>query len=385
MATQAQSPFSAVARINDAVVTAYEVEQRVLFLEVVRAPGNLRAEALEALVNERLQVAEANRMGVAATAADIEVGIAEFAGRAELSPEAFLEAIGQEGVAPETFRDFVANGISWRNVVQARFGARARAEITDAALARALEFTPSLDSTQIRLAEIIVPLTPENQEILRGELERLMGDLNFQIDAFSEAARQISAASSRDAGGLTDWRALDGIPPQLREDMVLLAVGEIYGPVNLGQAMGIFQMRGLSEGAAPRPPIASIDYATIPLPPLSTEAGQQAAAALRAEIDVCDDLYGTRPGGFARQDQPLGAIATDIALELAGLDVGEMSFALTRDGGTSTLALMLCARTAATEEDAREAARQQLFGERLAAYSEALLEELRADAIITFD
>lgn len=381
----AQSPFAAVARVNDSIVTAYEVDQRALFLEVVRAPGDLRAQAFETLINERLQVAEANRLGVAATPQDIEAGIAEFAARAELSPEAFLEAILQEGVAPETFRDFVANGISWRNVVQARFGARARADVTDADVAQALEFGASLDGAQIRLAEIIVPITPENEDILRGELERLMGDLNFRIEDFSQAARQFSAAASREQGGLTDWRGLDSIPPQLREEMVLLAVGETYGPVNLGQAMGIFQLRGLSEGAEARAPIASIDYVTIALPSIATDAGREAAAALRAEIDVCDDLYGTRPGGFTRQDQPPGAIATDVALELAGLDAGEMSFALTRDGGAQTLAVMLCARTVATEDEAREAARQELFGTRLEAYAQALLEELRADAIITVD
>ena len=39
-------------------------------------------------------------MGVVATPADIEAGIVEFSSRAELSPEQFLQAIGDEGVAP---------------------------------------------------------------------------------------------------------------------------------------------------------------------------------------------------------------------------------------------------------------------------------------------
>lgn len=381
----AQSPFSAIARVDDAIISGFELDQRALFMEVIRTPGDLRSKALEALVNERLQVAEARRMGVVATPADIEAGIVEFASRAELTPDEFLQAIGEDGVAPETFRDFVANGISWRNVVQTRFGAQVRAAISDADVARALAFTPRLESAQILLAEIIVPITPENQEILRGELKQLMTDLNFEIDTFSEAARQFSAAATRDEGGLTGWRALDAIPPQLREDLVLLAVGETYGPVNLGPAMAIFQMRGLSEGDFRAPPVASVDYVTIALPAVSTEAGAAAAAALRAEINLCDDLYARRPGGFERQDQPLGAIPTDIAMELARLDAGEMSFALTRNGGETTLAVMLCNRRIVEPEAGLEAVRQQLFAQRLAGYADALLEELRADAIITID
>lgn len=381
----AQSPFSAVARVDDAIVSAYELEQRALFLEVIRTPGDVTAKALEALVDERLQLAEARRMGVVATPEDIRAGLTEFAARAELTPEEFVQAIGAEGVAPETFRDFVSNGISWRNVVQTRFGPRAAAEVSDADVARALAFGPRLDNAQILLAEIIVPLTEENQEILSSELVRLMGDLNFQTDRFSQAARQFSAAATREEGGLTGWRTLESIPPQLREDMVLLAVGETYGPVNLGPALAIFQMRGLSDGEFRSPPVATIDYVTLALPSVATDAGAAAAAALRAEIDQCDDLYAKRPGGFERQDQPPGAIAGDIAAELARLDAGEMSFALTRNGGTVTLAVMLCARRVAAPEGGLDAVRQQLFTERLAGYADALLAQLRANAVITLN
>ncbi len=379
----AQSPFSAAVRINDSIVTWYEVEQRARFLEILRAPGDLRAEALETLVNERLQVAEARRMGVTATPEEIEAGVAEFAARADLGAEQFIRTIGEEGVAPETFRDFVANGISWRNVVRSRFGSRV--QITDADIDAALEFAPRLDPAQILLAEIVVPLTPENQENLRSELARLAADLNFDTETFSEAARRFSAAPTRENDGLTGWRPLMAVPPQLREDMILLAFGETYGPVSLGPAIAIFQMRGLSEGSYRRQTVTSVDYVTIPLPSIATEEGAAAAAALRAEVDTCDDLYATRPGGFERFDQPLGAIPGDIAMSMAALDAGEMSFDVTRNAGTTTLAVMLCARAIEEPEAGREAVRQQLIGQRLEGYADALLEELRADAIITYE
>ncbi|NKX44736.1 peptidylprolyl isomerase [Roseicyclus persicicus] len=382
----AQSPFSAAVRINDGIVTWYEVDQRALFLEVVRTPGDLRAEALETLVNERLQVQEARRMGVVATPEEIEAGVVEFAARADMGPEQFLRAIGEEGVAPETFRDFVANGISWRNVVQTRFGTRARAQVTDAAVEAALAYTPRLEGAQILLAEIVIPVTPENQESLRADLTQAAADLNFNVDDFSEAARRFSAASTREDDGLTGWRPLNAVPPNLREDMVLLAYGETYGPVPLGPAIAIFQMRGLSEGAFRGPTVTSVDYATVALPSRATEEGAAAAAALRAEIDVCDDLYGQRPAGsFERVDQPLGAIPGDIAMALAALDPGEISFDVTRNGGATTLAVMLCARTVAEPEAGLEAVRQQVYVQALQRYADALLEELRADAIIAYE
>ena len=381
----AQSPFSVAARVNDSVVTWYEVEQRALFMEIVRTPGDLREKALEALVDERLQVQEARRRDELATPEEIEEGVAEFAARADLGPEQFIRNIGEEGVAPETLRDFVANGISWRNVVRARYGARVRAGITEADIDEALAFSPRLESARILLAEIVVPLTPENEDNLRGELARLAGDLNFDTETFAAAARRFSAAQTREDGGLTGWRPLNAVPPQLREDMILLSPGETYGPVPLGPAMAVFQMRGLSEGAFEGPEITSVDYATIPLPSAATEEGAAAAAQLRADLDVCDDLYAERPGAFERSEQPLDAIPGDIAMALAALDAGEIGFDVTRNAGATTLAVMLCARNVAEPEAGREAVRQQVFSQRLERNAEALLEELRADAIISYE
>jgi hypothetical protein len=120
-------------------------------------------------------------------------------------------------------------------------------------------------------------------------------------------------------------------------------------------------MRGLSDGEFRAPPVASIDYVTLALPAVSTDAGAAAAAALRAEIDVCDDLYATRPGGFERQDQAPGAISGDIAAELARLDAGEISFGLTRNGGAVTLAVMLCERRIALPEDGPEGLTETVY------------------------
>ncbi|MBF9046678.1 hypothetical protein LSUCC0031_06050 [Rhodobacterales bacterium LSUCC0031] len=383
MPTAAQSPFTAVARVNDAIVTQFEIDQRALFLEVIRTPGDLQAIALEALVNERLQMAEARRLDVLASEAEIAEGIAAFAARAELSADEFLDAIGQEGVAPETFRDFIANNISWRNVVQARFSGRARAATSDDAVARALAHDPQLGSGEILLAELIVPVTPENRDTLRDDLARLAADLNFEIDLFTQAARRFSAAPTREDGGLTGWRALDAIPEQLSKELMLLSVGETYGPVVLGPAIAIFQLRGLSQGSYRAPVAASLDYATLTLPAQQTEEGQAAITALRADIDQCNDLYALRPGAFTRQDQPLSAIPTDIAMVLATLDAGEIGLTL-GEAGTTT-AVILCARSITPPEGEIEAVRQRLFAIQLEAEARALLEELRADAIITYN
>jgi peptidyl-prolyl cis-trans isomerase SurA len=132
------------ARVNDDIVTNYEIQQRRRFLSLLNAPGDVVAQARETLINERLQVQAARRFGVLATAEEIEDGVTAFASQANMSAQQFINALGQSGVAPETVRDFISVGISWRNVVRARFAASS--QVTDAEIDRALAEGGSADA-----------------------------------------------------------------------------------------------------------------------------------------------------------------------------------------------------------------------------------------------
>ena len=51
----AQNMFAPVATINDSVVTEFEVQQRVRFLQILNARGATRKAAIESLIDERLR------------------------------------------------------------------------------------------------------------------------------------------------------------------------------------------------------------------------------------------------------------------------------------------------------------------------------------------
>jgi len=88
----AQNQFSPAVKVNDQVITNYEVDQRARFLTLLRAPGDPAEEALKALINDRLQSQAASAAGITATQEEVEVGMEEFAARAELTAEDFIKA-----------------------------------------------------------------------------------------------------------------------------------------------------------------------------------------------------------------------------------------------------------------------------------------------------
>ena len=381
----AQNPFSAAVEVNDSIVTNYEISQRMRFLQVLNSQGDLRQQALDALVNERLQLGAALAVGAEASPEDIEEGLTEFAARANLGPEQFLRQMASEGVAPETVRDFVANGITWRNVVRARFGPTI--EITDEDVERALELGTVLGGgLEIALAEIIIPLTPDNRSNLVSELGRLGRDLNGNTERFSEAARRFSAAPTREAGGVTGWRPIAALPEGLRDRFMQMGYGQVTEPVPLGggQAYALFQYRGQREVTSPRLPIVSIDYVTVAIPGGRTPEALAEAARIGAAVDVCNDFNGVIPGGFTEHSVPPGQVPSDIARALDALDNHEMSTAVTRNDGTVLLAVMLCDRVTSEPDAGVDGIRQQLFGQQMERLADNYLDQLRAEARIAY-
>lgn len=378
----AQSLFSPAIRVNQDIVTWYELEQRIQFLNALGIPGGSEDEVRQELIDDRLRKQAMQQAGIAAAPEDVQAGIDEFAARGRLTTDQFLQLLGNEGVDPETVRDFVANQLAWREYISARY--LSQANPTEDEINRALGQSGG-GGLQVLLSEIIIPVNPQTlaqTELLAEEIANLQG-----VDAFSAAAAQYSAADTRNNGGRLDWLNLSNLPPALQPVVLRLKDGEITDPVSLPNAIALFQLRGLREVATGAPSFSKIDYATYYLPGGRSAETLAAAARLKEEIDTCDDLYGVAkdqpPEVLERVDASPSEIPRDIAVELAKLDPNEVSTTLTRNNGQTLVFLMLCNRTRDLgEETTRADVANALTQQRLQAFSASLLEQLRADATI---
>jgi len=378
----AQSLFSPAIKVNQDIVTWYELDQRQQFLTVLGAPGSSESEVRQALIDDRLRNQAMRNAGIEAAPEDVQVGIDEFAARGQLSTDQFLQLLANQGVDRETVRDFVANQLSWREYVSARFLSQARPSEDE--INRALGQAGG-GGLQVLLSEIIIPVnqqTVAQAELLAEEIAQLQG-----FDAFSAAATQYSAAATRNDGGRLDWLNISNLPPALQPVILGLKNGDITQPLSLPNAIALFQMRGLREVAIGAPSYSKIDYAIYYLPGGRSAETLARAANLREEVDTCDDLYGIAQGQppevLERIEASPSEIPRDVALELAKLDLNEVSTALTRNNGQSLMFLMLCTRTVDRgEETSRADVANALTQQRLEAFSESLLEQLRADATI---
>lgn len=392
-AVEAQNMFAPVVRVNDRVVTQYELTQRTLFYQALRAPGDIRQLAIDKLIEERLQMQAADSFGVTVSDEQLQEGLAEFAGRANLSPEQFLGAIGRLGIAPETVYDFIRAGVAWRAVVRGRFGPQTT--VTEAEIDRALATASAGEASggqsaglRVLLSEIFLPTNTAEAAALAQQRAAEIAQITT-VEAFAEAARQYSAAPTRANGGRQGWVDVANLPAAVRAQIFGLSPGQVTAPIETANALAIFQLRAIEETGAPVEQTVAVEFARFFLPGGRTQRNLAEAEKIATSVDNCDDLYGVAKGlpedRLLRDTLPVEQISGDIALELAQLDAGEVSTNLVTGDGGALVVLMMCGRTLAIAEEVdRERVRANLTNLRLASYANGYLEELKASAYIQY-
>jgi len=383
----AQGLFTPVVKINDDIVTRYELEQRISMLGALGVQGELREQAIEGLIGDRVRIAEAKAFGLVVTEEQIAQALEEFAARNGQTVEGVIKVLAARGVAGETLRDFVASNFMWQTLIRQRFanGTTVSEAEVDAALAATGEST----NLRILVSEIVLPMI-EGQE---DEIRKLARDISKlrSLDEFSNAAKQFSVANSRANGGKLDWVPLSNLPPTLRPILLPLAVGEVSEPLELPNAVALFQMRGLAETSPTSGNVSSVEYALVSVAatdetPELSQLSSIAESALR-----CDDLYGLTRGLSGAEISIRTQLPNDVprreSLWLARLDAGETLVDTSTNAQGELIAnlVMLCSRTSSANRDvSREQVRLRLLNEKLNARAVSLTESLKGSARIVY-
>ncbi|MCJ8139766.1 peptidylprolyl isomerase [Falsirhodobacter halotolerans] len=369
----AQNLFAPHAIVNGSAITNWELQQRERFLTVLRAPGDARRLAEDGLIEDRLKLDAGKQMGIEVSDEELADGMEEFAGRADMNTDQFVGQLAQAGIDETTFRDFVRSGIIWRHVVRDRFSQRVI--ISEADIDRALENASQSPNIRVLLSELILPAPPGQEQQALNAAEDIAARVTAG-ESFARFAEQYSASPSAQNGGALEWLPLADLPPGLQPVFLGLSPGGVTQPLQVPNAVALFQLRQLDE-SAPTARATEVDYALFPL---ATAAD---GAVVRGRVDSCNDLYTVaRENGVAvqRQTQATASLPADLSGTIAGLDQYESAVVMR---GASLSLVMLCARRAVQENAVdRDAIRNQLTNQQLSALADVYIKQLRDNAII---
>lgn len=372
----AANPFAPAITVNGLVITQFELEQRARFLQILGQPGDSAKLAEEQLIADRLRQQAAKALGVTASRDELAAGMASFAAQGNLSTDAFLAKLGEAGVQPQTLRDFIQAGLLWRGVMRQKFGGRIH--ISEAEVDRAIaNGAASGGGLRLEVSEIVLP--NDGKMDVDMVAQRIYDRVKSPADFAAQAALNSKVASARNGGAL-GWMDEKSLPPNVAAALAALKPGEMTKPIRQEAGTVMYLLQGRSEGPGPNKGAMMVDYAVLQ-PAVGSDPVRIAAG-----LTNCDQLNtlarGLDPLALQRQTQAEASLPADLRGVVAGLDAGEASV-VAGASGTARL-VMLCSRAPRSQvEISREDVRAGLVDQRVGLLSNAYMEELRSEALIT--
>lgn len=374
----AQNPFAAARKVNDQIISNWDVDQRVrLYRAFGFNPAQPRTLALEELTQDKLKISAARIAGASVTEEGFDQALQNYAAQRQLSIGALRSRLQSAGVAPETFDQFLNTSILWRAIIDARF--RSRAQPSDADLRDTLQFAASQSSESVFLREIAIPFAERGQQGARDLADRIISQVRGGSN-FASLAREFSRSRTAPRGGAIGWTPTANLPAQMASEVLTLTPGEVTGKIEVPNGIIVLQVVDIREDTGGRPD-AFVTYVRYDLP-----AGADTAALISqtTRFQSCLDaeiaLDGFSGNSGLVGPVPVGSLDGDIALTIAALDPGEAAPAMPVPDVQSVI--YLCTRGIDIAPEQTEALRSQIFNQRMNAYAAGYLQELLADAVI---
>ena len=373
----AKDIFAPAIQVNEMIITQYEIDQRSLFFELLKFPGNHKKEAEKSLIDDRLKLKAAEKFNVEANPTALRLEMELFAKRANLTVEQFAKRLKKSGVDRVTWENYMLIPILWFETVNRKFA-------SEMSSSKLIDNTASQSTArseiQVLLTEIIIPVQLGFEEEANQRIAALRKIKS--LESFSEAASTYSVAPTRDVGGKIKWQNMSSLPAVVRPLISGLSIGEVSEPLPISGGLAIFQLRDLRESNK-KSKSSFVDYIEFKF-----KKNPKINKLIMSNVIICDDLYSfvksTQESELNRKNEKENSLSKELRNTLSELDQNE--FVLKDQDGVTSKLLMVCGRNETenlSKTDMNEISRS-LANKRLLSLANSYLENLRQEARIIF-
>ena len=190
--------------VNDDPISDYDIDQRTRFLAITsqqQPSPELKQQATDMLIDERLQTQEGRRQGATAEEHDVTAILEDMAKKNNLTVDGLATALSHAGVGIKTLKDRIRAQIAWQESVRRKF--RNDIQIGEVDVDKAMSeagvetgtagATPAESALQLRQVKFEIP-AGANQGTIAARLaaaERLRA----RFDTCADLAKGIDGAS----------------------------------------------------------------------------------------------------------------------------------------------------------------------------------------------
>ena len=257
----AKSADYIVAVVNSESVTDNEVKFRVAKLqqESIERGGaqptaaELRKQALDALVEERVLVTYARENGVKVDDAEVERAIGNIASSNKMTPDQLRDRLRQQGVDYNTFKSGIRDQITIERIREREVVNHIR--VTDTEIADYISKMRGghTAAPQVNVAQILITVPEKSTPAIEGERKARAEAALARVrngEPFEQVVREMSEDANKAKGGEMGSRAVDKYPELFANAIKDVKVGGTVGPIRSGAGWHILKVvsRGEESG-----------------------------------------------------------------------------------------------------------------------------------------
>lgn len=385
-APEAQQIEGIIAVVNDDPISFTDVRQRARLL-LLSLGGQqptpeqiqqITTQALEQLIDEKLQLQEAAEYEVDVSDDDIANSINRLAQQSGLTRDTLMQSLIQSGVNPTSLEDQTRADIAWRRIMGGLYGSRIR--ISDNQITEQIKRLQSDAQKEQYLASEIFLYAPQEADkaqtltAANSILEQLRAGARFEV-----AAQRFSAAPTAATGGDMGWVVVEDFDDARQQALKAMTDPGLTEPISVEDGVYIMNIRSRRD---PSQASTLVDVTRVTVND-GSEASLKAAltqisdcSEIDSVIDADDNLR-----SVALADLNVDDLGPEGKTMVLSTEIGQSTDIFAQSG---TLAVMfVCDRKNDVEAvPNRTQVEDRLYSEQLGMISERSLRNLRREATI---
>ncbi len=379
-----------VAIVNDEVISLYDVDQRVTLTiatsGITRTPEateRIRAQVLRSLIDEKLQLQEAERVEIKIDEKEIDKNIEQLAQENDMTNDGIKTFLKENAINKEVLRGQVRAEIAWQQFVRRSFGGRVVVGETeiDEQFDRTMQ---TINQPRYQVSEILLGADSFSDEQRIKELStEIIRQLRSGVD-FAAVARQFSISPSAARGGQLGWVGAAQLNSALANALVQLQPGQISPPIRTNAGVYILALFDRRIGTQSDTMQDRLDVLSVRYP---EDADSDKISALSRNFSTCRAAEAQAKSDGAKTNRsglvPLGQVPPPLREGLMTLEAGEITPPRKHDKGTDIL--IVCDR----KDDqgiqvSRDDIADNIYSQRVSMLARRHLRDLRRDAVVEY-
>lgn len=388
-AAQQRDVEGIAAIVNDQVISLFDVDQRVdLFFAtsgIEKSPEmteRMRAQVLRSLVDEKLQLQEAERVEISIAAKEVEDRMKVLATEGKMTLEGIKKFLSEKNIETTSLEQQLRAELAWSQFVRRSFGGRVK--VGDQEIEEQYnKAVRAVNQTRYLVSEILLNLDNFSNE---AQVAQLSGEIVKQLQsgvAFGAVARQFSIAPTAARGGQLGWVTADQLDRRLASVVQNMQAGQVSSPIPTNAGLYIIALADKRAGGND-PSKNQFDVLSLTFP--------KETKASKIDRFIADFKTCRRAQQSAKKSKilakrtglrELGQLTRQMAGAVGNLEAGQLANPLSTAQGIELYAV--CDRKDDLGiEISRDQISDNIFSQRVAMMARRHLRDLRRDAVVEY-